>query len=276
MRTIRLNSLFLLWGLLSVLSSPAVQALEVQGLYEVELVVKSQNADDRLFGLKQAFYSVLNRVVVSDNIARLPVVQEMLKNPTPYIKQFQYTDLNAQQAEQVTERLDGPRRMQVEFDEQQIMKTLQTSQLSLWDENRPATLLWVVITDQGEREFYNPELMPNIEAELNLASRVKGLPFIYPLLDLDEQQKVAIDTIQTLDAGTLVDLAQRYEAVSTAVVNFTHRENCWQTSWTLYFDGRKTEWSGMCQPMRLSLLADVERLYQVLSSFYAVKTSAPH
>ena len=275
MPTIKLKWLFPILGLCSTLYTQTSCALEVQGLYEVELVVKSQNADDRLFGLKQAFYSVLNRVVVSDNIARLPVIQEMLKNPTPYIKQFQYADLN-KHGDETSDRVEGPRRMQVEFDEEQILKTLQSSQLALWDENRPATLLWIVVNDEGERQFYNPEFMPNVEAELTLASRVKGLPFIYPLLDLDEQQRVSVDTINKLDQKTIVDLSQRYEAISTAVVNFIHRDNCWQTSWTLYFDGRKTEWSGMCQPMRLSLLADVERLYQVLSSFYAVKPSASH
>ena len=275
MQTIKQKWLYPLIGIWGALFSQTSFALEVQGLYEVELVVKSQNADDRLFGLKQAFYSVLNRVVVSDNIARQPIIQEMLKNPTPYIKQFQYADLN-QKGDETAERFEGPRRMQVEFDEEQILKTLQSSQLALWDENRPATLLWIVVNDQGDRQFYNPEFMSNIEAELNLASRVKGLPFIYPLLDLDEQQRVSVDTMNKLDQKTMIELSQRYEAISTAVVNFTHHDNCWQTSWTLYFDGRKTEWSGMCQPMRLSLLSDVERLYQVLSSFYAVKPSATH
>ena len=275
MQTNKLKWLYPFLGMCGVLLTQTSSALEVQGLYEVELVVKSQNADDRLFGLKQAFYSVLNRVVVSDNIARLPVIQEMLKNPTAYIKQFQYADLN-QQGDEHADRIEGPRRMQVEFDEEQILKTLQASQLALWDENRPATLLWIVVNDQGERQFYNPELMSNVEAELSLASRVKGLPFVYPLFDLDEQQRVSVDTINKLDQKTIVELSQRYEAISTAVVNFTHHDNCWQTSWTLYFDGRKTEWSGMCQPMRLSLLSDVERLYQVLSSFYAVKPSASH
>lgn len=270
MQTNKQKWLYLLIGLCGVLESQLALSLEVQGLYEVDLVVKSQNADDRLFGLKQAFYSVLNRVVVSENIARQPVIQEMLKNPTPYIKQFQYADLDKQGDENL-DRVEGPRRMQVEFDEEQILKTLQTSQLALWDENRPATLLWIVVSDEGERQFYNPEIMTNIEAELNLASRVKGLPFIYPLLDIDEQQRVSVDNINKLDQKIMVELSQRYEAISTAVVNFIHRDNCWQTSWTLYFDGRKTEWSGMCQPMRLSLLADVERLYQVLSSFYGVK-----
>ena len=262
-------------GVLGIAFSGALAALEVQGLYEVELVVKSESAEDRLLAMKQAFYSVLNRVVVNDNIARLPVVQDMLKNPMPYIRQFQYADL----ADQIDEDRPGvyePRRLKVEFDEEQILKTLQASQVALWDENRPATLLWIVIQEEGERQFYNPENIPNFESELSLASKVKGLPFVYPLLDLEEQQRVSVTNLNTLDARTLNELSARYEAISTAVVSFTRRENCWQSSWALYFDGRKTEWSGMCQPLRLTVLADAERVYQVLSNFYAARPSAGH
>lgn len=259
---------------LGCLCSFEITAVEVQGLYNVELVVKSQSADDRVLALKQALYAVLNRVVVADNIAQLAVVQNMLQNPGNYLKQFQYADLSADQQELNT--LQGPRKMNIEFDEEQILKALQGGQVAIWDEVRPATLLWIVVNEDGEQQFYNSDMMPNFEAELALASKVKGLPFIYPLLDLDEQQQLSATNLTRLDAQTIIKLSSRYEAISVAVISFTKHDNCWQGSWSLYFDGQKTDWSGVCQPLRLSMLAGADKVYQVLSNYYAARPSARH
>jgi hypothetical protein len=45
---------------LVLLFGVAARALEVQGLYEIELVANSQSAADREIALKQALYAVLS------------------------------------------------------------------------------------------------------------------------------------------------------------------------------------------------------------------------
>lgn len=258
--------------LLGLLSSFQLAAVEVSGLYEVDLIANSQSADDRLQVMKQGLFAVLNRVVVIDDIAKLPVVQTMLLNAGQYVKQFQYAALN----EQETYSEQAARKVHIEFDEEQILTILQKNQLALWDETRPQTLVWLVVEEDGVQQFYNADTMPDIESAFDLAAKVKGVPMIFPLLDLDDQQAVSVDTVLTMNSSKLLAASARYEVTSVAVAKIAKHGHCWQGSWAFHFDGKVRQWSGLCQPLRASVLAGAQGIYEVLSSYYAARPSTHH
>ena len=113
---------FLLASVIGVLPVNAVLALEVKGLYEIELIARSQSPEDRETAIKQALYGVLSRVIVAEDISKIPAVQQMLSGAMHYVKQFQYSLIAANEYSDSDARL-----IRVEFDQDQLLEVMRAS-----------------------------------------------------------------------------------------------------------------------------------------------------
>jgi len=250
----------------ALLLSMRLSAVEVSGLYLSELVANSQSAQDRTQAIKQALYAVLDRILVSDDISKIPVVQEMLSSAQNYVKQFQYALIAADETAETDARL-----IRVQFDEDQMLEVLRKSQVGIWSEIRPETLLWLVVEQDGNRQFYNADAMPDIESALALASKIKGVPIIYPMQDLEEQQKISVSEVLGADSRNLLAVSARYEVTSIMAGRIVKKGDCWQGEWAFYFDGKIKQWNGACQPLKATVLGGVKGAYDVLSNYYGIK-----
>jgi hypothetical protein len=253
-------------AVLAMLMKAPVYAVEVPGLFEVELVARSESTEDRTIALKQAFYVVLDRIMVSEDISKVPVIQQMLQNVEHYVKQLQYTTLPADEYVQT-----DARQLRVLFDEDQILELLRKSQVSVWSEIRPQTLLWLAV-DEGEgKQYYNAETMPDIASVLSLVAKIKGLPLIFPLLDIDDQQKVPVSDILNAEPQNLLSASARYEAPAVLAGKLSKKGGCWQSEWGFYFDGKIKVWNTPCQPLKQIFTSGLNGAYQILSAYYGVK-----
>lgn len=249
-----------------LLFSMRLPAVEVAGLYEIEIVANSQSAQDRTQAIKQALYAVLDRILVADDISKVPVVQEMLSSAQHYVKQFQFSLIAADEYSDSDARL-----IRVQFDEDQMLEVLRKSQVGIWSEIRPETLLWLVVEDEGNRQFYNADAMPDIESALALASKIKGVPIIYPMLDLEEQQRISVSEVLGADSRNLLAVSARYEVTSIMAGRLVKKGDCWQGEWAFYFDGKIKQWNAECQPLKAAALVGVKGAYDVLSNYYGIK-----
>lgn len=256
--------------ILGLLFSMQSQAVEVKGLYEIEIIANSQSAQDRTQAIKQALFAVLDRILVSDDIAKIPVVQQMLFSAQSYVKQFQFSLIAADEYSDSDARL-----IRVQFDEDQMLEVLRKSQVGIWSEIRPETLLWLVVDEEGGRQFYNADAMPDIESALALASKVKGVPLIYPMLDLEEQQRISVSEVLGADSRNLLVASARYEVTSIMTGRIFKKGECWQGEWAFYFDGKIKQWNNGCQPIKATVLTGVKGAYDVLSSYYGIKPESP-
>lgn len=260
-----------LWGLLC--NCPLAEAVEVKGLYEIELIANSQSAEDRAQAIKQAMYAVLSRVLVSEDISKIPVVQQALSSAQNYVKQSQFSLISADEMPDTDARL-----LRVQFDEDQLMEVMRKSQVGIWSEIRPETLVWLVVDDEEGRRFYNADSMPELESALAFASKIKGVPMIFPMLDLEEQQKISLSEVLGADSRNLLAVSARYEVTSVMAGRIAKKGDCWQGEWAFYFDGKIKQWSGACLPLKAAAVAGVQGAYDVLSNYYGVKpeSSAAH
>ncbi len=250
--------------------SMRLPAIEVSGLYEIEIVANSQSAQDRTQAIKQALYAVLDRILVTDDISKIPVVQEMLSSAQHYVKQFQYSLIAADEYSESDARL-----IRVQFDEEQILEVLRKGQVGIWGDIRPQTLLWLVVEEGGNRQFYNADAMPEIESALTLASKVKGVPIIYPMLDLEEQQRISVSEVLGADSRNLLAASARYEVTSVMAGRLVKKGDCWQGEWAFYFDGKIKQWNATCQSLKATALAGIKGAYDVLSNYYGIKPETP-
>jgi hypothetical protein len=251
---------------LVLLFGVTARAMEVQGLYEIELVANSQSAADREIALKQALYAVLSRVLVADDISKLPPVQQALNAAAHYVKQFQYSLIAADEYSDSDARL-----MRVVFDEDLVMEVMRQSKVGIWSEIRPQTLLWLVVDKEGSRQFFNADSMPDFDSAVTFAAKLKGLPVIFPMLDLEEQQRISVSEVLSADSRNLLNVSARYEVPAVMAGRLLQKDTCWQGEWAFYFDGKIKQWSSACLPMKAAMVEGMQGAYSVLSNYYGVK-----
>ncbi|QPK63675.1 DUF2066 domain-containing protein [Methylomonas sp. LL1] len=257
---------FWLVFLLACLPVETPRAVEVTGLYEIELIANSQSAADRELAIKQALYGVLSRVLVSEDISKIPAVQQVLSGAQHYVKQFQYSLIAADEYSDSDARL-----IRVEFDEDQLLEVMRKSQVGIWSEIRPQTLVWLVVDEDGKRQFFNSDAMADFESALALASKVKGVPIMFPMLDLEEQQRISVSEVLGADSRNLLAVSARYEVPAVMAGRVVKKDQCWQGEWAFYFDGKIKQWNSDCLPLKAAMLDGMQGAYTVLSNYYGIK-----
>ena len=254
------------WLVLLLALSQPVAAVEVSGVFSAELIANNESSDARNYAIRQGLFAVLDRVVITEDIAQIPAVQQMLQNAQQYVKQSQFLPLPADDYADTSARL-----LRVEFDENQVLDELRRNQLGIWTEIRPQTLVWLVVDEGAGWQFYNSDTMPDIESGLALIAKIKGIPLIYPLLDLEEQQKIAVNDVLTTESRNLKTASARYEVPSILVGRLLKKANCWQGSWESYFDGKVRQWHTGCLALKPVIQTGVRGVYDVLSNYYGIK-----
>ncbi|WP_152555695.1 DUF2066 domain-containing protein [Methylomarinum vadi] len=243
-----------------------VWAVEVKGLYETEVLAKSRSNEDRNKAIREALAVVLGRVVAADKVMETPVVKTALAGASHYVRQFQYAMISSK-----WQRDERSRLMRVLFDEQQLLELLRSGNVGIWSEIRPETLAWLVVERQDKLRFYEADSMPELENALTRAARIKGLPLIFPMLDLEEQQRISVSEVLSNDSTQLLAASERYDVVSVLAGRLVEKGKCWEAEWALYFDEKIEQWATPCAALSEVTLSGMQGVYDVLSKYYAVK-----
>lgn len=238
-------------------------AVEVDDLYEIEVITKSELAHDKDAAIKQAMRGVLSRILAGDNIFQDALVNSVLNNATDYVKEYQ---LSLAETQGIDARL-----MRVLFHEKWLVNTLRPGKNWLWNEIRPRTLLWLVVEEGGAQRFFSPDEMPEVDWALKKSSRYKKIPILFPIQDLKEQRIVSVGDVLSAYSEYLLEVSVRYEVVSTLAGKLVKGDGCWKAEWTLYFDGKIEQWRSPCSSIEKVTLGGFQGVYGHLSDFYAAK-----
>ncbi len=247
--------------------SQNLAAVEVERLYEAEVIAKSELQKDKNTAIKQALTRILTRVLAGNDILQDETVKAVLANTSPYVREFQYALM-----ENNNNETDKTRLIRVKFDEKQLVNTLRPGKLSYWNEIRARTLIWLVIEEEGEQQLFNAAVMPEIDAAMERAAKQKRLPILYPIQDLKEKQQLSISDVLSAYSQQLLDVSSRYDVVSTLAGKLVKKNNCWKAEWTLYFDEKIDQWRSQCVAINKATLNGFQGVYDRLSKYYAVKS----
>ncbi|CCE25079.1 DUF2066 domain-containing protein [Methylotuvimicrobium alcaliphilum] len=261
-----MKSLFRVLAVIVSLCGSIGWAAEVKGLFETEVIAKSQRPEDIEAAIKEAMTIVLQRVLSGSDVLDDPVAKTALAQARFYVKQHQYSLV-----EKASDASGQARVMRVLFDETRLLSLLSTGRLGIWSEIRPETLLWLVVDEHGKRRFFKPELMPSLEHAISSAAKQQGLPLIFPLLDLEERAQIAVHDVLSAYPEQLLDISGRYDVVSILAGRVVRQADCWQADWAFYFDGGVQQWSNSCDTLHEALLGGMRGVYTRLSHYYGVK-----
>jgi hypothetical protein len=238
-------------------------AVEVERLYEVEVIAKSEQEPDRVEAIQQAMRRVLMRTLAGNNVFQDKTVNNVLENATNYVKESQYS--LAETAH------NQARLMRVLFEEEKLVAALRKGNIGLWNEIRPTTLVWLVVEQDGVKQFFDSDEMPEIEWVLKKTAKQKKIPVLFPMQDLTEKRVLSIGDVLSAYSEHLLEVSVRYEVVSTLAGKLVKQGMCWKAEWTLYFDAKIEQWRSPCSSIDQAILTGYQGVYDQLSQYYAAK-----
>lgn len=244
--------------------SQSVFAVEVKGLFEAEVTTRSQSREDRNAALREALVIVLNRVMAGEAVMQDPTVNTALDNAAAYVDQYQYALVSEGQDEH------APRVMRVSFNEETLMELMRSSRLSIWNEVRDQVLLWLVVEQFGHKELFDTAQHADVNVVLQEASRLKGIPVLLPLMDLEEKQRISVKDILSAYPENLLEASKRYDMSAVLSGKLVRQRTCWRSEWTLNFNSEVEQWTLPCTDLKTNLSSAFQSVYQRLSIFYAV------
>ncbi len=226
-------------------------AVHVNDLFAAEVATESGVTRSLSASFDAALRTVLVKVTGRRDITEDLVVMNQFASAEPYVQQYRTLP-------------DGT--VWVLFDRVALRRALDGIGQPIWGEERPVTLVWLVMDDgRGTRDILsaeadveeatgifavpappgNPERQAVARETLLSTAAERGLPMILPLVDPEELGAILISDIWGGFTESLVLASQRYGADAVLVGRARARsvENA-QVRWTLMRGDDQFNWDG--------------------------------
>ena len=208
--------------LLSLIITPSVFAVQVEGLFSVQIPVETRDREERLEAIKEGMGQVLVRVTGDGSISQNPEVNDVIRGAAGYVQRFSY--LPAEE--------DGYE-LNIDFNEARLTKNLVNRGLPVWGAERPSVLSWVAVS-QGSSRYMLGERDGKKEREfMNSAAQERGIPLIFPVLDVEDRNKVRIGDIVGGFYDTVDAASGRYSADAILIGRVQRQSGQWIGRWRL-------------------------------------------
>ncbi|MBL4607385.1 MAG: DUF2066 domain-containing protein [Pseudomonadales bacterium] len=184
-------------------------AVEVSNLFEASVDVSTQRESERKIAMAQGFSQVLLRVSGNEHVLQDPSIIDALNNSQRYVVGFSYA---RPQTRGKINRGNGAvfkYSLNLKFDERAITLLLRKAELPVWGKDRPPLMVWWVF-DDGERQIVNAESARDLQEILSRQASLRGVPLIFPLLDLQDNANIEVRDIWGFFFDTVKEASLRY------------------------------------------------------------------
>lgn len=202
---------------------PASFAIEIDGLYQATISVDSRNnQQERRRAFAEALEEVLTKVSGLSTTTNSASIRRALNNPEPYVESWRtQANLSPINPDAEVSGLAELFEIEVNFYESEIQRLLDENNMPVWPINRPETLIWMVVQDElDERQMLSSDSREQI-ARINVLKKsadMRGLPLLFPLLDLEDQLRLNVNKLWELDEAAILNASQRYQAESILAI----------------------------------------------------------
>jgi len=247
---------------LSLLPVPAVQAA-AEKLFESEIVVPNQSPGVRSHAMKTALQEVLVRVAGQHAVLTTEPAMAMLKDPAQQVQQYRYFT--------VPESEPPVLKLWVRFDGEAIRQALQQQGVTYWGAERPDTLLWLAVEDRGKRYVVAADDGTDVYRQIELAARQRGVPVLFPLMDLQDQSQVRFSDIWGGFFDNVMDASKRYNPQAVLIGRLNRSPSGgWSSRWHLEVAGQPSSWSDSRQQLDRLAQQGIDDTADILASRFAV------
>lgn len=184
-----------------VIFSSSLSAAEVTQLDESLVSVDNRSTEQRNIGIKQAFDNVVLKNSGLQSALKNPLVAAKHNKPNALMTQYGYQEK------------EGQLYLKVNFDNRRIVDLLRQANLPVWGKQRPLTLIWLVSDDEnGQRQIVSDESGSQIKKDFSRQANNRGMPFLFPLMDLDDSMRISVSDVRGMFVDTVAGASSRYQA----------------------------------------------------------------
>ena len=255
---IRAMAACLLW----VYASLAAAAVSPQ-LFESEVTVQSQAPALRAAAMKSALEEVLARVAGDYSVLQTEPAQVLLQKPSRLVQQYRYFTVPGSQPPVL--------KLWVRFDGNAIQQSLQQQDLAYWGAERPDTLVWLAVDDSGTRYLVSADDQTDVHRQMAAQARQRGLPILFPLMDLEDQTKARFTDIWGGYFDDVVNGSARYNPQAILIGRLQRDASAgWSAHWYLDVAGRPVSWSDSRRQLAALLQQGLDDTADQLASRFAM------
>ena len=241
-------------------------AILASPLHEAEMPVADQSTAARAPALREALGAVLVRMSGDRGVAALPETADLLTRADAYVQQFSYRP--------AAPETGAPWVLHVRFDGAALEHALRARGLPFWGGERPETLVWLAVEQNGRRWLLDEPDSSEARMGLEAAARRRGLPLILPLMDLEDRARVGHSDVWGGFLEPVLEASRRYRP-QALLIGRMHQSTtgAWQASWTLRAQDSEQRWSGQGRDPGALAAEGVERVADELAARFAVVDS---
>lgn len=218
-------------GLAFLYAGPSAAA-PLQDLLAAGAPVADQSAQARAEALKSAIARVLVRMTGRVDLAYSTRVADLIKRPQPYLQQYHY-----ERGE------DGQLELIARFDGQSLRRALAQRGIPSWQAKRPPVLVWFAFDSGDEQGLVNEDAGQHPREALRMAVAELGIPVIFPLLDLEDRQRVRYSDVYGGFSEPVLTASRRYSTELVLVLRVSGTPTGgWNGRWALYHNGADISW----------------------------------
>ncbi len=187
--------------------------LRIDHIDTTELIVAGRDEKQRVAVFRQAITNIAVKISGDKKIGYNSAFKAILTDPESLIAQYHFESGLGADANTAIEK------MVVKVDLVALTQKMKDSQLPIWSMVRPLVIFWCVEADKT-KEGIRPVILqdseshPLKEAILRAAS-FRGLPVVFPLMDLEENNRMSADLLLNIGVGgedILKEASKRYAA----------------------------------------------------------------
>ena len=253
-----------------LLLSPGLFALapsagEVSGLYQVVVPVQSQSTMELRKAAASGLQTIFVRVSGRADTLKQQDIRQAVAAAQTYLKQYSY--------KRERDAVDGSEILTVilEFERELVDGQLRVAGLPLWPANRPSILFWLAVDDGEGRLIAGLETSPEAVAAIQHHSTRRGLPINLPLLDLEDNIALSVDTLWAFKTPAIAKASSRYQSDILLFGKATRLSSGkWLGACRLSFEGRIIEFEVQADDLDAFVGRAVDRVAEQLGEQYAI------
>jgi len=186
-------------------ASPQSFALIVDGLYDQEIAVQGQGDAERIRAYREGLAAVVLKITGAERWLRNSAVERAVRDAQSYVQEVSYRTSSGP--------LEQRNFINVRFDRALVDRMLNDAGIPVWDQNRPAVILWLSVQGaDGRRELLSADSDHPLLDIVKEFSRLRGVPLLFPLLDLEDRRNLPTDVAWSLDEQAIRQASARYGA----------------------------------------------------------------
>jgi len=237
-----------------------------------EVLVVDEDKRQLARGAQAGLLQVLVRVSGTKEVENSTLIASSLRKPEVYYYQYSYESTD--KSFQIGNKVVPAQLLRIHFEPSAVAKLLRQAGFPVWGSNRPGVLLWLAISDVEGRRILSENEEHEITKTLKDQARLRGLPLLFPLLDLEDSASLSTAEVWGAFLGRIADASSRYnpECILTGRMQ-KDSVGRWSAKWSYQID---QDWH-VAESVSFSadeiIRSMVDRLTNELADRYAIDSS---